>query len=226
MEMTVITKDMIIVFCLLGLAIFLFVTDLLRVDLVGLLMMVLLPLTGVLTAEQAIAGLSSNAVVSIIAVMIIGAGLNKTGVMNAVAGQIIKIVGRSETRIMAVISLTVAIISSFMQNIGAAALFMPATMRISRQLNFSAGKILMPMGFCAIIGGCLTLVGSSPLIMLNDLMQGWWQNNPEANAGQPFTPYKLFTVTPIGIALLWHGNTLFCPLWQKNPAGRGMLPRR
>jgi di/tricarboxylate transporter len=202
MEPAVITKDMMIVFGLLGLAIFLFVSDLLRVDLVGLLMMVLLPLTGVLSAEQAIAGLSSNAVVSIIAVMIIGAGLNKTGVMNAVAAQIIKVVGRSETRIMAVVSMTVAIISSFMQNIGAAALFMPATMRISRQLNFSASRILMPMGFCAIIGGCLTLVGSSPLIMLNDLMNGWWQNNPESLAKQPFTPFTLFKVTPIGIALL------------------------
>jgi di/tricarboxylate transporter len=202
MESAVITQDMMIVFGLLGLAIFLFVSDLLRVDLVGLLMMVLLPLTGVLSAEQAIAGLSSNAVVSIIAVMIIGAGLNKTGVMNAVAAQIIKVVGRSETRIMAVISMTVALISSFMQNIGAAALFMPATMRISRQLNFSASRILMPMGFCAIIGGCLTLVGSSPLIMLNDLMNGWWQNNPESLAKHPFTPFTLFKVTPIGIALL------------------------
>jgi di/tricarboxylate transporter len=202
METAVITKDMMIVFGLLGLAIFLFVSDLLRVDLVGLLMMVLLPLTGVLSAEQAIAGLASNAVVSIIAVMIIGAGLNKTGVMNAVAAQIIKVVGRSETRIMAVISTTVAIISSFMQNIGAAALFMPATMRISRQLNFSASRILMPMGFCAIIGGCLSLIGSSPLIMLNDLMYGWWQNSPESLAKNPFTPFTLFKVTPIGIALL------------------------
>lgn len=202
MDPTVITNDMIIVFCLLGLAIFLFITDLLRVDLVGLLMMVLLPLTGVLSAEQAIAGLSSNAVVSIIAVMIIGAGLNKTGIMNVVAAQIIKFAGRSENRILAVISVTVAFISSFMQNIGAAALFMPATMRISRQLNFSVSQILMPMGFCAIIGGCLTLVGSSPLIMLNDLMEGWWQNNQTAVAGLPFEPLTLFSVTPIGIALL------------------------
>lgn len=215
MEEAVITTEMMIVFSLLGVAIFLFVFDLLRVDLVGLLMMVLLPLTGVLSAEQAIAGLSSNAVVSIIAVMILGAGLNKTGVMNAVAAQIIKVVGRSENRIMAVISLTVAFISSFMQNIGAAALFMPATMRISRQLNFSASKILMPMGFCAIIGGCLTLVGSSPLIMLNDLMEGWWLNNPEVHADQPFTPFNLLAVTPIGIALLLAAIAYFAIFGKK-----------
>lgn len=218
MESMVITTEMTVVFVLLGLAIFLFVTDLLRVDLVGILMMVLLPLTGVLSAEEAIAGLSSNAVVSIIAVMIIGAGLNKTGVMNLVAAQIVKMVGRSENRILVLISLTVAFISSFMQNIGAAALFMPATMRISRQLNFSVGKILMPMGFCAIIGGCLTLVGSSPLIMLNDLMESWWQNNPTAVANQPFVPFKLLSVTPIGIALLLTAIVYFVVL------GKRLLP--
>lgn len=218
MEPAVITTDMIIVFCLLGLAVVLFVTDLLRVDLVGLLMMVLLPLTGVLSPEQAVAGLSSNAVVSIIAVMIIGAGLNKTGIMNVVAAQIIRLAGRSENRILSVISLTVAFISSFMQNIGAAALFMPATMRICRQLNLPASRILMPMGFCAIIGGCLTLVGSSPLIMLNDLMEGWWQNNQAAVHNKPFEPFTLFTVTPIGISLLITAIVYFIVL------GKRLLP--
>lgn len=202
METPVLTIDMVIVFILLGGAIILFVFDLLRVDLVGLLMMVLLPLTGVISPEEAVAGLSSNAVVSIIAVMIMGAGLNKTGVMNVVAAQLIKVAGKGEQRIMVVVSATVAVISSFMQNIGAAALFLPATMRISRQLHFSAGRILMPMGFAAITGGCLTLIGSSPLIMLNDLMAGWWKNNEEAVAGASFEPLGLLSITPIGLALL------------------------
>ncbi len=193
---------MLIVFGLLALAIFLFVFDLMRVDLVGLLMMVLLPLTGVVTPEQAVAGLSSNAVVSIIGVMILGAGLNKTGVMNSVAAWIIQLAGRSEARVMVTLASTVAVISSFMQNIGAAALFLPATMRISRQLDISAGRILMPMGFAAITGGCLTLVGSSPLIMLNDLMAGWWQNNKDIMSSEPFQPLGLLYVTPVGITLL------------------------
>ena len=218
MEPTVLTTDMIIVFSLLGLAIFLFVFDLLRVDLVGWMMMVLLPLTGVIGPEEAIAGLSSNAVVSIIAVMILGAGLNKTGVMNVVASYIVKIAGSSEVRIMVIISSTVAIISSFMQNIGAAALFLPATMRIGRQLRIPASKILMPMGFCAITGGCLTLVGSSPLIMLNDLMEGWWSNNQEVVNNVEFTPLGLLSVTPIGIALLIGILVYFAVL------GRKLLP--
>ncbi len=217
MDFSALTPQMSLVLSLLALAIFLFVTDLLRVDMVGMLMMVLLPLSGVLSAEEAVAGLSSNAVVSIIAVMIMGAGLNRTGVMQVVAAQIIRFAGSSENRIMAVIGTTVAVISSFMQNIGAAALFMPATLRICRRLNLSASRILMPMGFCAIIGGCLTLVGSSPLIMLNDLMAGWYDGRSSGKEGA-FTPFQLLDVTPIGIALLVSSIAYFF-FW-----GRFLLP--
>lgn len=220
MGIAMITIDMYIVFFLLGLAVFLFITDLLRVDLVGLLMMILLPLSGVITAEEAISGLSSNAVVSIIAVMIIGAGLNKTGIMNLLADKIVKVVGRSEKRIMTVISVTVAFISSFMQNTGAAALFMPATIKISKQLKFPVSQILMPMGFCAIIGGCLTLVGSSPLIMLNDLIEDWWENNTDIVGDAAFTPFGLLDVTPIGIVLLITALVYF------NVFGKKILPGR
>ncbi len=202
MEHVAITPDMIKVFVLLFSAILIFVFDWLRVDIVGILIMILLPLTGVLTAEEATAGLSSNAVVSIIAVMIIGAGLNRTGVMDVLAKRIIKVAGKNETRIMVVISATVSFISSFMQNIGAAALFLPAVSRISRELRVPISRILMPMGFCAIIGGCLTLVGSSPLIMLNDLMHSWWTNNGHMLKGASFEPLGLFSVTPVGVALL------------------------
>ena len=196
------TPDMLIVFWFLVFVTFLFIFDVVRVDMVGLLMMILLPLSGVISAADAVSGLSSNAVVSIIAVIIIGEGLDKTGAMNHLARQIIKMAGRSETRIMAFIAGTVAILSSFMQNIGAAALFLPAASRICGQLNIPLSRILIPMGFCAVIGGCLSLVGSSPLILLNDLMASWWANNPGAMSGQSPEPFGLFTVTPIGIALI------------------------
>ncbi len=215
----VLTSEIIIVFALLGMAILLFIFEWLRVDLVGMLMMVLLPLTGVLTGAEAIMGLSSNAVVSIIAVMIIGAGLNRTGIMNILARQIVKVAGTTESRIMVVISATVSFISSFMQNIGAAALFLPPTKRISQQLKVPVSQILMPMGFCAIIGGCLTLIGSSPLIMLNDLMGSWWQNNAGSLGGQQFEPFNLFTVTPVGVALLAGALIYFVLL------GRFILPK-
>jgi len=196
------TTEIMIVFGFLIFVTILFVFELVRVDIVGLLMMVLLPLSGLIEASQAISGLSSNAVVSIIAVIIIGEGLDKTGVMNIFARQIIKFAGKSQMRIMILISGTVAFISSFMQNIGAAALFLPATNRICRQLNVPVSRILIPMGFCSVLGGCITLVGSSPLILLNDLMESFWVNNPTVLGEIPFQAFGLFSVTPIGISLV------------------------
>lgn len=177
----------------LVLAILLFIFEWVRVDVVGIIMMIILPLLGLVSPKEAISGLSSNAVVSIIAVIIIGAGLDKTGAMNSLARVLLKFAGKSETRITVLISGTVAFISSFMQNIGAAALFMPATKRICRQTNIPVSRVLMPMGFCAIIGGCMTLIGSSPLILLNDVMK---ISDPNIE------PFGLFSVTPVGLALI------------------------
>jgi di/tricarboxylate transporter len=164
------TPEMILTMIVLVFVIVLFTFEWVRVDVVGILMMVLLPLAGLISPKEAFVGLSSNAVCSIIAVIIIGAGLDKTGVMNQVAGPIIKLAGKSEKRIMILISGTVGIISSMMQNIGAAALFLPAAQRIAKRMEVPVSRILMPMGFCAIIGGTITLVGASPTILLNDLM--------------------------------------------------------
>jgi len=193
------TLQMGLVFGVLLMVIALFVLDWVRVDVVGILMMVLLPILGLVSPHEAISGLSSNAVVAIIAVIIIGAGLDKTGCMNVLAQKIIKVAGKSENRIMVMISATVAMISSFMQNIGAAALFMPAVIRIGRQTGIPASKILLPMGYCAIIGGTITLVGASPTILLNDLID---QANELNALGVKVEPLGLFTQTPIGLALV------------------------
>jgi di/tricarboxylate transporter len=110
-----------------------------------------------------------------------------------VAGPIVKFAGNTEKKVISLISGTVGIISSMMQNIGAAALFLPAAQRIAKRMGIPVSRILMPMGFCAIIGGTITLVGASPTILLNDLM---------VLGGEKLEPFGLFTQTPIGICLL------------------------
>ena len=202
------TTEMILVLCMIGVAVFLFVVEWVRVDVVAILMMVTLPLLHLVTPKEAFIGLSSNAVVSIIAVIIIGAGLDKTGLINKLVAPILKIAGKSPSRIVTAISFAIAIISSFMQNIGAAALFLPAIQRISKNLKIPISKLLMPIGFSAILGGTVTLVGSSPLILLNDLLI-------------PFhlKPFGLFDVTPIGLALVICGILCFVVL------GRFILPQ-
>ena len=163
--------------------------------------MALLPVTGLLTPSEATAGLGSTAVVVLICVMVIGASLNMTGVVSVIAQKIMNVAGNSQSRVVSIIALASALPSAIMSNIGAAALMLPATLQVSRKSKIPASKLVMPMGFCANMEGNLTLVGSTPFIILNDLMGQWWKTNIPAG-GEIFTPLGLFSVTPIGIALI------------------------
>lgn len=216
------TTEMVIVLSVLALTITLFVTEVVRVDVAAIGIMVLLGaiaslpgLEGVVDVSTLFNGFGSNAVISIIAVMIIGAGLDKTGVMSAVAVWITRVGGATESRIVVLISSVVGFISSFMQNVGAAALFLPVVSRISIRTGLPMSRLLMPMGFCAILGGTMTMVGSSPLILLNDLILGVNRTLP---ADQQMEPFGLFDVTPVGLALVVTGILYFIVF------GRFVLP--
>ncbi|HBS26405.1 MAG TPA: SLC13 family permease, partial [Gammaproteobacteria bacterium] len=211
---------------ILLLTIYLFAFEIVDVDIAALTIMVVLGLTnlfapimglekGLVPPEHLFDGFSSNAVISIIAVMIIGAGLDKTGIVSQVAKFILKVGGRTEKRIIPIVSTTVAFISSFMQNVGAAALFIPVVSRISARTGLPLSRLLMPMGFCAILGGTVTMIGSSPLILLNDLII---TSNGSLSEEMKMETFGLFAVTPIGIALVLTGVIYFVV------AGRFVLP--
>ncbi|QEP43234.1 SLC13 family permease [Ectothiorhodospiraceae bacterium BW-2] len=212
---------------ILLLTIYLFAFEVVGVDVAATSIMVLLGLTSLLAPvmglEQGLVdnrhlfdGFSSNAVISIIAVMIIGAGLDRTGIMARVAAFILKVGGTTEKRVIPIISATVGFISSFMQNVGAAALFLPVVSRISARSGLPMSRLLMPMGFTAILGGTMTMVGSSPLILLNDLIL---TSNQALPTEQQMETWGLFSVTPIGIALVVTGIIYFVL------AGRFVLPK-
>ncbi len=201
------TTDMMLVLGLLVLAGYLFISELVRVDVAALIILVLLGVLDLVPAENIFNGFASNAVIAIIAVMIVGAGLDRTGVVNVLANQIVKLGGSTENRILAMICTSVAVISGFMQNIGAAALFVPLVSKISGRTGIPVSRLLMPMGYLAIIGGTLTLVGSSPLILMNDLISNANRSLPLGVSTIP--QFSLFDVTPIGIALIIAGTGYF-----------------
>ncbi len=222
MESITLTPVMIMVLMLLGFTIFLFISEIIRVDLAAILVLVVLGLLSTIPSFESLAdinhlfdGFASNAVISIIAVMIIGAGLDKTGLMSKLAAWILKTGGTTETRIIPIVAGTAGFISSFMQNVGAAALFLPVVSRISARTELPLSRLLMPMGFCAILGGTMTMVGSSPLILLNDLLMS---ANTELSPDQQIQPFSLFDVTPVGLALLVTGVLYFVLF------GRWVLP--
>jgi di/tricarboxylate transporter len=160
--------------------------------------MLALPWLGLVEPHEALAGLSSNAVFSIIGVMILGYGVDRSGIMAKVTRPILRVAGSSERRLVSLVSAAVGGISAFMQNIGAAALFLPALLRIAKRMKLSESRLLMPVGFAAILGGTLTMVASGPLIILNDLLR---------QGGQP--AFGLFAVTPVGLTLLFAGILYF-----------------
>ncbi|MDT8439601.1 MAG: SLC13 family permease [Wenzhouxiangellaceae bacterium] len=194
------TLDMVLVLIVLGLTVFAFVTEIVRIDVAAVSIMVLLGLLGLVPADQLFSGFASNAVMAVIATMIIGAGLDRTGVMGSLSALIVRYGGRSENRVMAMLASSVGVISAFMQNTGATALFLPVAGRVSGRLDIPLSRLLIPIGFCAIVGGTMTMVGSSPLILLNDLILT--SNRSLPPGAEAMRPFGLFSVTPIGVVLL------------------------
>jgi len=198
-----------LVLLVLGITIVLFVSEWLRVDVIAISVMLILAWLRLVTPAQAFSGFAGTAVISIIAVMILGYGIDRSGVMQRITGPIVRLAGTSQSRLTLLVSAAVGLISAFMQNIGATALFLPALLRISRNTRIPASRLLMPMGFAAILGGTLTMVASGPLIVLNDLLR---QSGQES--------FGLFGVTPVGLALLGAGLAYFTIF------GKSVLPSR
>ena len=193
------STEIILTFAVLGITIILFVKEWLRVDVVALCVMLALPWLGLVEPHEALAGLSSNAVFSIIGVMILGYGVDRSGIMAKVTRPILRAAGSSERRLVSLVSAAVGAISAFMQNIGAAALFLPALLRIAKRTGLPESRLLMPVGFAAILGGTLTMVASGPLIILNDILRQGGQSRLRAlrrDAGGAHTAHRRHPLFP------------------------------
>jgi di/tricarboxylate transporter len=187
-------KTKILMLIVIAIVVSLFILEWVRVDVVAILIMVLLPELGLLNAHDAFRGLSSNAVVAIIGVMIISYGLNRAGIVNRILRPLMGLVSRGSGWLVLIFSSSIAVISSIMQNTGAAVLFLPAIrLVVSHRLKIHISRVLMPIGMAAILGGTLTMIGTSPLILLNDTLP----------RGMP--KFDLLELTPIGLALVIGG---------------------
>ena len=203
------TADNILVLAILAGAVILFVTELIRIDLVALLVLASLALTGLVTPAEALSGFSNAAVVTVWAMFILSGGLAQSGVAGMIGQQVLRLPGRSEVQLMAVIMLTAAVMSAFMNNVGVAALLLPVVVHIARQTRTPPSRLLLPLAIGSLLGGMMTLIGTPPNIL----------------AGQALTafglePFGLFDFMPVGIAIMVAG-ILFMILF-----GRRLLPDR
>ena len=151
-------------------ALVLFAIDKFRVDVVALLVLLTVALTGLIGPEEVFAGFSNPAVITVWAVYIVSGGLFKTGVADVLGKFILRLSGDSEMRLIAVIMIACGIISAFMNNVGATAMLLPAVVSISRQTKVPVSKLLIPLSFSSLLGGSLTLIGTPANILATSIV--------------------------------------------------------
>lgn len=194
------TTDMKIVLGLVLLTMVLFIFQRVRADLVALVVLVVLGLTGLVQPEDLFNGFSSNAVISVIATMILGTGLDRTGALNRLAGWLLRRARGREDRLLFLTSAIAGANSSVMQNPSVMALYMPVASRLASRTGMRLSQILLPVCVAIIMGGALTMVGTSPLMLLNDLLVAANANLPSGAA--TLEPLNMFATLPIGLVLL------------------------
>ncbi|MGN6313085.1 MAG: SLC13 family permease [Rhodanobacteraceae bacterium] len=206
MELTL-TPDMMLVLGLVGFTIAMLILEWVRADVVALLVLVVIGITGLMPIEQLFEGFAGNAVISLIAVMIMGAGLDRTGVLSKAASFILRLAGGVENRVSLLLNSMAGSLSSIIQSQALAALFLPVVSRVSARTGIPLKRLLLPMAACILCGTNMTLISNSPLILLNDLIASADRNLPPG--AQTIEPFKLFAITPIGIPLLLVGLAYF-----------------
>lgn len=197
------------VLIILTIAIVLFVTELLRVDIVAVAVVVALMLTGVLTPAEAISGFSNSAVIVIAALFVVGGAISQTGLAGMIGQRILAVAGTDERRLTVVLILAVAILSSFMSNTGTVAVLLPAVVILAHTANISPSKLLIPLAYGSLVGGVMTLIGTPPNLIVTDLL---------AEAG--YQPFGFFSFLPMGLLLVLIGVVYMLVI------GKRLLPDR
>lgn len=186
--------QLLIVLALLALAIVLFIRNKPAMDVVALLMLVALPLTGILSLEEALAGFSDPSVIVIAALFVIGAGLVRTGVAYQLGEWLMRHAGESETRLIILLMLAVAALGSIMSSTGVVAIFIPIVLSIAAKLKISTSRLMMPLSFAGLISGMLTLVATPPnMVVHSELVRSG------------LTGFSFFAFAPIGLSVLLVG---------------------
>lgn len=201
------TTEIAIVLGVLIVSLILFISEVIRMDLVALLVLGALAIFGVVNTEQALAGFSNSAVVTVWAMFILSEGLTRTGIADIIGRQVMRAGGTREMPMILVIMVTGAVLSAFMNNIGVAALMLPVVVDVARRTNIPASRLLMPLAYSTLLGGLMTLIGTPPNLLISEAL---------GQSGR--APFKLFDFTSIGGAVMIIG-VVFTAL-----IGRFLLP--
>lgn len=196
-------------FIILFVALALLITERLRNDLVALLIILALSLTGLLTPEEALSGFGSEPAIIVAAIFVLSGALHQTGLSETLGAWIGRLAGNSYNQALAVIMPAVALLSAFTHHLTTTAVMLPITLNLSRERNIPASKLLMPLSFAASLGTTITIIGAPAFLIASETLR---------QADRP--GLGIFSIAPIGLSISLAG-TLFMLL-----LGRFLLPER
>jgi di/tricarboxylate transporter len=182
------TPQIALTLTILAAAIALFVSERWPADIVSLLVLLILVLTGLLTPEEALASFANPVVITIGGIFVISAALFQTGVATKLGRVIVRLAGDSEPRLIAVLMIGAALLSGVVNNVAVTAMLTPAVIGISLSIGLAPSRLLLPLSYASVVGGTLTLIGTPPnLIVSHALAEGG------------YTPFGFLDITPIGV---------------------------
>ena len=200
--------DMIFTLLILAAAAALFMSGKVRSDLVAVCSLILLVTLGILSPGEALSGFSNSVVIMMIGLFIVGGGIFQTGLAKIASGQLLKLSGTSETRLLITVILSTGLMGAFVSNTGTVAVMLPIVVSLATGAGISPGRLLMPLAFASSLGGTLTLIGTPPNIVIRETLM---------NNG--YGELSFFSFTPIGLVCLGAGTILIVVL------GKLLLPK-
>ena len=203
------TTEQMMYLLILVTAIGVLLSERIRNDIVAILIIISLYISGILTAEESLAGFSSEPAIVVAGIFVLSRGMHQTGLSETIGGWVSRLAGNGYNRMVGVIMLSVAGLSAFTHHLTTTAVMLPVTMNIAKEREIAPSKLLMPLSFAASLGTTITIIGAPAFLLASDSLQ---------RAGRP--GLGIFSIAPIGIALTFAG-TLFVIV-----AGRLLLPDR
>jgi di/tricarboxylate transporter len=198
-----------LLFVILGTALVLFLSERIRADLVSMLVLLALALTGLVSTSEVFSGFSNPAVITVGAMFVMSAAAARTGIASFIGRAMRALAGHREWALTLVIMLTVAALSAFINNVGAVAILLPVVMTLAHESAISPSKLLIPLAYGSLMGGLCTLIGTPPNILVSTIAV---QNG--------LRPFELFEFAPIGLVVVGTG-VLYMVL-----IGRWLIPAR